>query len=148
MKKTELLGVYQVCATGPETESFPQKEPNQTRPTTPISTQAEETESCNKDENYEPCSKKVKEKPSKVSARVASQTAFLEMLTAQQRETQERQFENEQRMQLQLQDFEERREENRKRFKAELRQKEEGSRRRMDERIEFQEQISQRNQLF
>lgn len=63
---------------------------------------------------------------------MSSQVAFLEALTVQQKDAQQRQFEHDQKMQLQLQEFEERRDESRKRFEEELHWKEEDARQRME----------------
>lgn len=91
-----------------------------------------EREKLNENEDYEARAKEPTEKPSKASARVASQVAFLEAVTAQQKDAQQRQFEHDQKMQQQLQEFEERRDELRRKLEAELRQEEEEARQRMD----------------
>lgn len=97
-------------------------------------------------DDTEPRAKKMKDK---TTGRLSTQIAFLDVLSAHQKEAQQREFEHQQRMQLQLQEFQERREEARRRFDAEQRQKEEEARQRMEmERLEFQARMSQSSQTF
>ena len=123
------------------------------RPTTLTSAVIDVSSDHDGDKELQPRTKNRKEEKAKdkqkTSRSLSAQVTFLECISKQQEDAQQRQFEHDVKLQMLGQESEEKREESRKKFELEVRQKEEKTIERMDRaRMEHQQIMMQQQQLF